>query len=78
MKKDMCEWQPIETAPKDTLCLVAHHKQNYWRGKVVIAYHHSNYNGHDLFTEDGIAGWPISPTPTHWMPLPIPPQEDVK
>ena len=68
-------WQPIETAPKDgTEVLVF---WPYWSRKPFIAF----YSG-------DVGGWDgercLSPThceayaeraPTHWMPLPEPPEE---
>lgn len=72
----MNNWKTIESAPKDIPILVFHAKENYWRGKIHIAYAHSDYNGHtNVITEDGRCGWPIHPHPTHWMPLPQPPKE---
>lgn len=69
-------WRGIESAPREQLILVAHHPDNYWRGRVVIGFAHSDYNGHkDVICEDGRAGPPIRPSPTHWMPLPPPPTE---
>ena len=69
------DWQPIETAPRDVFILIAHHPINHWRGRVRLGFFHSDYNGNkSVVTEDGRAGWPIFPAPTHWMPLPAPPE----
>ena len=59
-------WQPIATAPKDgTEALV------YDAGAIVIAL---------WSTEDGQSGWwdngIMNPSPTHWMPLPAPPEAE--
>lgn len=71
----MSEWQPIETAPKDTEVLVWDPSQ----GCVYIARQTPFYNtpfegvrcllGHHWETGEGGYG-----TPTHWMPLPEPPK----
>lgn len=74
----MSEWQPIETAPKDRthiLLFVGNDKP-----QIVVAYYES------FVTEDGTvewwayADWLLQDAageifgPTHWMPLPPPPQ----
>ncbi|WP_298966113.1 DUF551 domain-containing protein [uncultured Roseibium sp.] len=71
------DWRTdMENAPIEEKVLVMHHSDNHWRGKVVIAYHHSDYNGHGRrFTENGQAGWVIDSMPSHWMPLPAPPSK---
>lgn len=67
-------WLPIETVEKDVPILIYHHKENQWRGKIHIAYAHSDFNGHKhVITEDGPCGWIIHPKPTHWRPLPASP-----
>ena len=67
-------WLPIETVEKDVPILIFHHKENQWRGKIHIAYAHSDFNGHKhVITEDGQCGWIIHPKPTHWRPLPASP-----
>lgn len=60
------KWEPIETAPKDgrqvLLANGAHVDQGWWED------------------DDGETGWfswlcfPAKGEPTHWMPLPEPPQ----
>lgn len=62
----MIDWQPIETAPKD--------------GVSILAFHPSPYTGGRIATMiwDG-TGWRadihsfVKLRPTHWMPLPKPP-----
>lgn len=71
-------WQPIETAPKDTMIL-AWGDSWHW-SRVEKAFLHSDYNGHEnVICRGGEAGppWKIgSPdAPTHWHPLPPPPSE---
>lgn len=67
------KWQPIETAPKDG-------KKMF----VVIGFNVCNgFTGGKPYTtdpwcvwvdDDGFAGWPHNFGPTHWMPLPKPPE----
>ena len=64
----MSEWQPIETAPKDgreSLCWTKECGQVvlYWDD-----FNHDEPRWSNGFDDDQI-------TPTHWMPLPKPPQE---
>lgn len=61
------EWQPIETAPKDgtpvLLYATPRMEVGYWNVAV---------------TDVGITGWYPSMywrRPTHWMPLPEPPED---
>jgi hypothetical protein len=56
MSKD---WQPIETAPKDT-DIIAGHDHEKW---VLPVYWHNGWQAD---------GGPVHPT--HWMPFPSPPQ----
>lgn len=77
------EWQPIETAPKDgTEVLIAGgtysdgwNTEIPFRG-VSIAYwyrcHDAHWRGDDLQAHDE---W-REHKPTHWMPLPPPPQDN--
>ena len=59
------EWQPIETAPKDEMLLLAGEFdcQGDWRIKV--GYWDEDTKKWKVFG----ASW----TPSHWMPLPDPP-----
>jgi hypothetical protein len=68
----MCEWLPIETAPRDT-------KIDVWQcnRRYVNAFWHSPW---EMWCIDSVYG-PDEPTPlaiapptTHWMPLPLPPE----
>ena len=72
----MSEWRPIETAPKDVRILGYHPAGSFG-------------NGYDYPAAIGIASWwkgdklntprwcldPGVVYPTHWMPLPAPPDE---
>lgn len=62
----MSEWQPIETAPKDTHILVGPTKR---MGICVAIF--TDLDGWE--TETPSQYWSIY-TPTHWMPLPAPPE----
>jgi hypothetical protein len=65
------QWQPISTAPKDgTRLLVSE------GGEVqVVAWRATPYGRQNWGADDGesvfVAGWF---SPTHWMPLPPPPE----
>jgi len=74
-------WQPIETAPKDGTEILAWVQPRTSRGFSVLARWYS-----DKFSKDPQPYWMLlmpSRTcefdrhnqPTHWMPLPEPPQE---
>jgi len=63
MGQQVSEWQPIETAPKDgTEVLI--YDPSYPKNPMAVDW----YCPHD-----DTPGW--LGTPTHWMPLPAPPQE---
>lgn len=59
-------WQPIETAPKDGTRILVYRKLE--RG-----YEHRRV-GVDLFVNDNWRKSRLFMPPTHWMPLPKPPQ----
>ncbi|UWJ04785.1 hypothetical protein CUB19_gp78 [Stenotrophomonas phage CUB19] len=73
-----CEWRPIDTAPERVSVLVC---GGDCRGRVCIA-----RNDNTRFSSVPVAkqAWyedvsretgSIWPAPTHWMPLPSPPEE---
>lgn len=67
----MAEWQPIETAPKDgNVIILADH-----RGRVVASCWTGDeeYPWEFLDGSDTTNGWDAH-RPTHWQPLPEPPQ----
>ena len=83
----MSDWQPIETAPKDgtpILCfnpLVGAYNSAYttrWTG-TAEEYDRRTYEGFPCgFWPKGLDGFPFGQWdchPSHWMPLPPPPQE---
>ena len=75
-------WFPIETAPKDGTRILAF---GYWTGEVngpdeqptecIIYWRNgrTDYPGYEWYVDntDGYAAWM---KPTHWMPLPEPPE----
>ena len=67
----MMEWQPIETAPKDGRQILATWKQTWDDLCPHIEVCERGAYGSWLYTYDGDA--PCAP-PSHWMPLPEPPQ----
>lgn len=67
----MSDWRPIETAPKDGTRLLGYYPQNedYIRVGVIQWMKPRGYDYH--WTWDG--SW-MPDDPTHWQPLPEPPQ----
>lgn len=82
------QWQPIETAPKNTKLLAAYQNElGNWR--IVTACYHTQLEWSDEYgdheEEYAPEGWyeendsseviyPTSRHPSHWMPLPSPPR----
>ena len=62
-------WQPIDTAPEDTYVLVW--CPDYYCHECGVAMLHSE----DGCWRDREGYLPLA-TPTHWMPLPEPPEEE--
>ena len=65
-------WQPIETAPKDRNMLLSDGKtvcQGGWSSDLDYG---ADYEGQF----DAAGWWSIDciETPTHWMPMPLPPE----
>lgn len=76
----MSEWQPIETAPQDgTDILLGYFNEPAYEGASIgysceVAFWHAGHNkwcGRVLLNAEG----PFAPT--HWMPLPLPPDRVV-
>ena len=82
----MSEWQPIETAPKDGTAVVLYGKGLLRSGYEQAVGVYIPIHGEDddstirwWHVEDGKFG-PYAirgPSPTHWMPLPPPPEEQL-
>lgn len=75
----MTEWQPIETAPRDgTLIIIAY--KVFGRYRVYPAsYGVGGFVDSDfawgILDHDGSTNAVKTGEPTHWMPLPEPPEE---
>lgn len=72
---DMRGWQPIATAPKDgePILVTGIAGPGPWKGKPyhdIIAWRHGEWCCFDIETSDYT--YPVG-EPTHWMPLPEPP-----
>lgn len=73
----MSEWQPIETAPRDGtwLLLTGGDIQYGWDGDTVppcVCGHSSGREWQFAWYDGGAYGEYLRPT--HWMPLPAPPE----
>lgn len=76
----MSTWQPIETAPRDGRLILVFDRRTgspragcrRGRGSMVAWYDLGSWQSHEL---DSPWGGSYCPTPTHWMPLPEPPED---
>jgi hypothetical protein len=73
----MMDWQPIETAPKDGVIVLAVKESTLpWAKDFSVARFpyplKQRWNGGAWEADDGHV---YEPQPTHWMPLPAPPAE---
>lgn len=72
----MSQWQPIETAPKDGSPVVVYMP---WNGLVRTAHYKPNYTRP---FQPWCVHWDMTnksrpyQSPSHWMPLPPPPQQE--
>ena len=68
----MSEWQPIETAPRDSGPLLFFLKDSHLGSRI----HCGTFIGQDKKTMliGGYFSYDV-PTPTHWQPLPDPPTD---
>lgn len=70
----MNEWQPIETAPKDGTIILGYDDSGVVAAMRFVV---PMYGGHPEW-ELAELSWPndsMSAYPTHWMPMPPPPQQ---
>lgn len=67
------KWQPIETAPRDGTRILATWAYTWSQSGVHIEACEFGESGGWFYTYDGDA--PSTP-PTHWMPLPEPPEQE--
>lgn len=70
---DLNQWQPIETAPKDRAPILLYLTGEGWHGPrqcdIVVAI----WTGERWYAISDGAGGVLSDLPSHWMPLPEPP-----
>ena len=65
----MSEWKGIETAPKDGTRVIVNDPKSPGAGEVTVG----SYDPDDeRWGDDAARGFPIYPT--HWQPLPEPPE----
>jgi hypothetical protein len=77
----MTDWKPIETAPKDGTVVIGYSDKEgvfpiYWSEKEYYPIGDSYtgwVNAVDFNYDDG-GSWRFDANPTHWQPLPNPPQ----
>ena len=68
----LCGWQPIETAPKDGTKILLLFDDIAVEGSFMPK---TTFTGESWDTTIGCCDcFCLSPTPTHWMPLPPPPE----
>lgn len=74
----MTEWQPIETAPKDGTSILAFMPDaaEQFRIMPIEMLDFNDGDGPQWWQADVDDGHPLEVTPTHWMPLPQPPEQD--
>ena len=72
----MSEWQPIETAPKDGTGVLGYFPElkGYVAPQEFIPMHWSGWGG-GIWCNSTSGHNLLSAKPTHWMPLPTPPEE---
>lgn len=69
----MTDWQPIETAPKDGSCVLV--ARSYGLASAIAVAHFDGEEWRD-YGDIGWAGmYGDNNQPTHWMPLPSPPDQ---
>lgn len=81
-------WQPIATAPKGSN-IILHYKNALGKDRTVIGWYGSlevedgdegEMTGptwwESTWANDEGHTWPVEEPPTHWMPLPAPPQSE--
>jgi hypothetical protein len=72
-------WQPIATAPRDRTHILVFWPagtRSYERAGMTTAYWDTEFRGGWLLVESGemATSCRLDQEPTHWMPLPCPPQ----
>lgn len=80
----MSEWKPIETAPRDGTRVRLGHDESPQSmkvetfSKVTGAYHNGQWELSAFFMVPHGRMVILSNSPTHWMPLPLPPVQSVE
>ena len=69
-------WQPIETAPKDTLVLLYGEPCGEIFGRFREPTIVVGANRYDYWAVDATDYYQVTVEPTHWMPLPNPPSQE--
>lgn len=65
-------WEPIETAPKDGTSILVY-EETEWP-EIFVAYHKNDSWGWTKEGNFGEDGDYFNHSPSHWMPLPNPPE----
>lgn len=80
----MSEWRTIDSAPKDGTCILTFQEpENGGICGLSVSSWDENINGggESGFFDGSVASWGYEEyailRPTHWMPLPSPPKEEV-
>lgn len=72
----MNTWQPIETAPRDGTEVLANDTSGIGSRVVVAKYLAGDEWSGWIYDDDMLTDCnPLGPRPSHWMPLPPPPEE---
>jgi hypothetical protein len=77
------DWMPIDTAPRDGTRIMLYTPPSYvclavWRDKAAFARNETG-SGWEVWNNDDDSWYSFSlepEEPTHWMPIPTPPQEE--
>ena len=69
-------WQPIETAPQDGTDVLVCRTYPHSCAEYAVAHNYGDGSGWRDMGDIGLAGMTVDDDnqPTHWMPLPAPPQ----
>ena len=76
------DWQPIETAPRDGTEFLATHTRLKFVRPYICSWGRCKLQPDGYVANSGKEWWraygqtKLAPRPTHWMPLPEPPQDN--
>ena len=68
----MSDWQPIKTAPRDSSWVLVFLSEPHTLGGRI----HTALMRPDVMIIGGLFEWDQEAQPTHWMPLPEPPETE--